>query len=108
MFNGTDPNGTWRLYAVDDQIGRQGNILGWSLDITTTDPPAPTPTPTTMPEPTAGPETDVARPASPRRGQVTGPPAYAAGADVIATLSETVSPGTLTKASVHLQRGSPP
>ena len=44
VFNGTDPNGTWRLYAVDDQVGQNGDILGWSLDITTTDPPAPTPT----------------------------------------------------------------
>jgi VCBS repeat-containing protein len=33
-FNGTNPNGTWRLYVVD-QLGRTGSIGGWSLDITT-------------------------------------------------------------------------
>jgi subtilisin-like proprotein convertase family protein len=34
-FNGTDPNGTWSLYVVDDAGGSAGNINGgWSLDIT--------------------------------------------------------------------------
>jgi subtilisin-like proprotein convertase family protein len=34
-FNGTDPNGTWSLYVVDDAGGQPGNITGgWSLDIT--------------------------------------------------------------------------
>ncbi len=34
-FNGTDPNGTWSLYVIDDAGGQPGNINGgWSLDIT--------------------------------------------------------------------------
>lgn len=34
-FNGTDPNGTWSLYVVDDAGGQNGTISGgWSLDIT--------------------------------------------------------------------------
>jgi hypothetical protein len=34
-FNGTDPNGTWSLYVVDDTAGGAGTIAGgWSLTIT--------------------------------------------------------------------------
>jgi len=37
VFNGTAPNGTWRLYVVDDQDLDIGNInMGWTLNITTT------------------------------------------------------------------------
>ncbi len=50
VFNGTDPNGVWALYAVDDGRDDLAAILGgWSLDIesesgTPADPPAgPTP-----------------------------------------------------------------
>ena len=40
IFNGTDPNGTWSLYIVDDSTGGQGNVAGgWSLILTTTDTP---------------------------------------------------------------------
>jgi subtilisin-like proprotein convertase family protein len=36
IFNGTDPNGTWRLFVVDDAGGDLGNIAGgWALSITT-------------------------------------------------------------------------
>ncbi|MBC7908915.1 MAG: VCBS repeat-containing protein [Pyrinomonadaceae bacterium] len=37
IFNGTNPNGTWSLYVVDDQTGDINNSLpsGWSIDITT-------------------------------------------------------------------------
>jgi subtilisin-like proprotein convertase family protein len=35
VFNGTEPNGVWRLYVVDDATGSAGSIGGgWSLDIT--------------------------------------------------------------------------
>lgn len=37
-FNGTNPNGTWRLYVVDD-AGPEGGAIngGWTLDLTTAD-----------------------------------------------------------------------
>lgn len=35
VFNGTQPNGTWRLYIIDDATASAGNFNGgWSLDIT--------------------------------------------------------------------------
>lgn len=43
-FNGTSPNGEWRLFVVDDQNGNSGTISGgWSLDLTTTPTPPATP-----------------------------------------------------------------
>jgi subtilisin-like proprotein convertase family protein len=40
VFNGADPNGTWSLYAVDDQIPAAGSTnSGWSLMITTSSSP---------------------------------------------------------------------
>ncbi|MEN3333050.1 MAG: hypothetical protein V7641_2415 [Blastocatellia bacterium] len=39
VFNGTNPNGTWKLYVVDDEGGDAGNIgMGWCLNIGTTEP----------------------------------------------------------------------
>jgi len=36
VFNGTDPNGTWSLFVVDESTPDSGTILqGWSMDITT-------------------------------------------------------------------------
>ena len=41
VFDGTNPNGTWRLYVVDDKLGVRGDISGgWALRISTVDPPA--------------------------------------------------------------------
>ncbi len=36
VFNGTNPNGTWKLYAVDDEAQDFGGFDGWTLDVTTT------------------------------------------------------------------------
>ncbi len=33
VFNGTNPNGTWKLYVIDDASGDRGTITGWSLTI---------------------------------------------------------------------------
>lgn len=34
-FNGTEPNGTWKLYIVDDATTSAGTVAsGWSIDIT--------------------------------------------------------------------------
>ena len=35
VFNGTNPNGTWQLYVIDDSAIDTGSITGWSLDIST-------------------------------------------------------------------------
>jgi large repetitive protein len=42
VFNGTNPNGDWQLYVIDDSFGDAGSITGWSLDIS-----APSVVPTT-------------------------------------------------------------
>jgi subtilisin-like proprotein convertase family protein len=35
VFNGTEPNGTWKLYIIDDATASAGSFAGgWSLDIT--------------------------------------------------------------------------
>ncbi len=34
-FNGTNPNGTWRLYIVDDAEGDAGLLDGWCLAVST-------------------------------------------------------------------------
>ncbi|MBX5442654.1 MAG: IPT/TIG domain-containing protein [Solirubrobacteraceae bacterium] len=38
IFNGTIPNGTWRLFVFDGANLDSGSIAGWSLDITTNGP----------------------------------------------------------------------
>jgi hypothetical protein len=42
VFDGTDPNGDWHLYVIDEAFGLGGNIAnGWRLDITAETPPPP-------------------------------------------------------------------
>jgi subtilisin-like proprotein convertase family protein len=36
VFNGTNPNGEWNLYVIDDTSVGAGSITGWSLDISAT------------------------------------------------------------------------
>jgi uncharacterized delta-60 repeat protein len=36
VFNGTNPNGQWKLYALDDEGQDFGGFDGWTLDVTTT------------------------------------------------------------------------
>jgi subtilisin-like proprotein convertase family protein len=44
-FNGTDPNGTWSLYIVDNALIDTGSISGgWSLDLAGVSPAQPQPT----------------------------------------------------------------
>lgn len=46
VFDGTDPNGAWQLFVVDDAGGDVGNLLtGWSLDVRSTAAPPPPPPP---------------------------------------------------------------
>jgi hypothetical protein len=42
VFNGTDPNGTWKLYSKDDTGGGAGSISAWSVEIETMSPPGST------------------------------------------------------------------
>lgn len=40
-FNGTNPNGVWRLYVLDDTQGNNGTLAGgWSLSITSVPEPS--------------------------------------------------------------------
>ena len=42
MFDGTNPNGTWKLFVFDDSSDDVGQFdLGWSLEILTSDTTAP-------------------------------------------------------------------
>lgn len=42
LFDGTNPNGAWSLYVVDDLIFDEGEIAGgWTLTLTTETPPPP-------------------------------------------------------------------
>jgi VCBS repeat-containing protein len=39
VFNGTNPNGAWKLYVIDDNAFDTGSITGWSLNISSDNPP---------------------------------------------------------------------
>ncbi len=52
VFNGTDPNGAWKLFIFDDQGFSSGSLPGWSLTIFTVGVSCPnfTITPASLPE----------------------------------------------------------
>lgn len=81
-FNGTNPNGTWSLYVVDDASGDTGALTGgWALQITSIDTIAPSVTAT---KPTAG-----------KRG-------VSRVANIKATFSESVRPLTVNRGTFYL------
>ena len=57
LFNGTDPNGIWSLYVVDDEGTQHAGSFsgGWAITISTSDCDGPTPTPQATPTLTPGP-----------------------------------------------------
>jgi YVTN family beta-propeller protein len=65
-FDGTDGNGTWKLFVIDDALHTQRNLGtifgGWGLDIATTGPPVQTPPVTPQATPTTTPTTPTTPP----------------------------------------------
>jgi subtilisin-like proprotein convertase family protein len=109
VFDGTDPNGTWKLYVVDDAADDTGAIAaGWSLHITTADTaadpaPAPAPAPGSATPPAMSGDDIV----HPRVGATTpdaGATRVRPGKNIRATFSEPVRRGTLTASTVTLVR----
>jgi subtilisin-like proprotein convertase family protein len=88
VFEGTNPNGTWRLHVVDgagDGAGDgRGRLQGWSLRLTTHTPG------------------DTLRPRIASTYPADGATAVDPGVDVRATLSESVRPTTVTGSTVQL------
>jgi subtilisin-like proprotein convertase family protein len=85
VFDGGNPNGTWKLYVVQDESDPVAGLIsaGWSLRITTTGSSAPSISSTT-------------------------PAAHATGvrrsADIRATASKALRPGSVTGKTVYLTR----
>ena len=107
VFNGTNPNGEWKLYVADDSEGYRGVLGGWSLRITTND-PAPSPTPTTpttaAPTPTAGGAGDTRHPQVSSTNPRKSADGVRRGADVVANLDEAVRRSTVTGSNAFLVR----
>ncbi|MEY2489062.1 MAG: hypothetical protein QOC70_1004, partial [Verrucomicrobiota bacterium] len=80
VFNGTNPNGTWSLYVVDDAAADLGSFAGgWELTITTNSgcgTPTPTPSATMTPiaTPTLPPPSPTATPTPPAPTPTPTPP----------------------------------
>jgi len=99
VFDGTDPNGVWQLYAVDDVSGHSGVLSrGWSLRLTTTAPPVTTP-PSVPPA-----AVDVTGPRLSRGAPVRGARAVGVEANVSGVFSEPVRRASLTRGTVKLVR----
>jgi subtilisin-like proprotein convertase family protein len=103
-FDGTDPNGAWQLYVVDDEQTDKGAIEGgWSLHITTTD-PAPQTTPPTSPSSPSSPSSDASHPRVTGTAPKAGVSGVKRGANLKATLSEKVRKGTVTASTAKVMR----
>ena len=104
MFNGTDPNGVWSLYAVDDLGGDFSEILGgWSLDIAVDDGVVPSPPVAIVPPPAVSQDTTspTAKKLTPRRNAVR----VSATAKVTVVASEKLAPSSVTRRTVLLAKG---
>ena len=104
VFNGTDPNGDWKLYVVDDRAFDAGTLDGWSLRITTADVPTPSSTPTAAPTSTPTPDVDTTHPRVSSKRPMARATGVRRGVDVIAVLDERATPGTVTRANAYLVR----
>jgi subtilisin-like proprotein convertase family protein len=85
VFNGTNPNGTWRLYVVDDAAQDLGSMSGgWCVGITTGAPPTNTPIPPT--------NTPVPPTATPTNTPIppTATPTFTPGTDLTAVFDATL------------------
>jgi hypothetical protein len=99
VFDGTDANGTWRLFLADDEEGLRGSLAAWSLVISTVDGPVVV-TPTPAPVDAVAPRVTSTRPAAGAHG-------VRRGVAVVARLSEPVTSGSVTRRSAYLvARGS--
>ncbi len=109
VFDGINPNGTWKLFITDDASGDTGVLAGgWSLHITTTDPaptgtPSTTPAPTT-PTPTTSPSADTANPRVASTAPKAGAGRVARSANLTATFTENMRATSLSTATVKLVR----
>lgn len=102
-FDGTDPNGQWRLFVMNDGWHAGGWLMGWSLHLTTTDPAPPPATPPAITSgPTAG--SDHTAPFVTRRNPVTTTTGVGTGATIRATFSEAMRRASLTGSTVRLVR----
>ena len=102
VFNGTNPTGTWRLYAFDEEAGDLTSIDAWTLQIDSDDSAAPTGSGNvpaavsdTVPLDTTGPRATKIRP---KKNAHVGPKAK-----VRVVASEVLDAATVTKRSIVLK-----
>jgi subtilisin-like proprotein convertase family protein len=106
VFDGTDPNGQWRLFVMNDGWHAGGWLTGWSLHLSTTDPaPPPATPPATTPGPTAATAaSDHTAPYVTGRTPGTATTSVRTGASIRATFSEAMRRASLTGTTVQLRR----
>ena len=110
VFDGTDPNGTWKLFVVDDASDDKGAVEGgWSLHLTTADPapqaPGTTSSGTASPGPSGtGAAGDVTHPKVSAHTPKSGATGVRRGSDVTAVLSEKVQRSSVTTGTAKVVR----